>query len=199
MKPQRWRVTRTDRLCETRLFSLTRRRSAHPRLGEADFFVFEAPAWVNIIPLTADDRVIMVRQFRHGIDGYTLEVPGGMVDPSDRSPRQAARREMVEETGYDSRRIMQLGRVHPNPAIQDNYCYSFLAEQAERVGEPNLDATEETEVVEVALADVPRLIATGRITHSLVISAFALMELRNGRPPRGRNPRPRQPRSGARP
>ncbi len=128
--------------------------------------------WVNIIPVTADDRVVLIRQYRHGTNDMTLEIPGGMVDREDSSALHAARREMQEETGYDSEDIIPLGAVHPNPAIQGNRCHSFLARNVEKCFEPNFDTTEETEVVLVPLAHIPDLIRRGHITHALVVVAF---------------------------
>ncbi len=133
---------------------------------------------MNIVPLTPDDQVVMVRQFRHGVRDYTLEVPGGMVDPEDASPLVAARREMVEESGFDSDRVEPLGVVHPNPAIQNNRCHTFVAYDVVRRHVPVFDSTEETEVVLVPLASVPDLIRSGRITHALVITAFHWLALR---------------------
>jgi ADP-ribose pyrophosphatase len=177
----------TERVYSTPIFDIHRRKSAHPRRGERNFFVLEAPGWVNIIPLTRSRDVIFVRQFRHGVSAFTLEIPGGMIDPEDPTPAYAAAREMREECGYDSDDIVALGRVHPNPAIQPNFCYSFLARNVHKVGEPRhiQDSSEETEVVTVPLKDVPTLIATGKITHALVIAAFSFFHVYNP-PPRSR-------------
>ena len=182
VKPRRWKVRETEVVYSTPIFDLHRRRAAHPHRGERDFYVLDAPHWVNIIPLTGEGEVVMVKQFRHGIRGFTLEIPGGMVDPEDESPRHAARREMVEETGYDSRRIAFIGRVHPNPAIEANYCYTVLARGVRQVGKPHHDGAEETDVVMVPLGEIPRLIASEKITHALVIAAFSFFHLYN--PPR---------------
>ncbi len=186
-KVRRWDTLKSERVYSTPIFDLHRHQRTHPRRGEHDFFVLEAPAWVNIIPLTAAGEVVMVRQFRHGVGDFTLEIPGGMVDPQDPSPLVAARREMREESGYDSEEIVELGRVHPNPAIQPNFCYSFLARNVRRVVRPRLDSSEETEVVTVPLGDVKRLIASGAITHALVITAFSFFHVYNP-PRRGRRP-----------
>ena len=120
----------------------------------------------------------MVRQFRHGLRAYTLEVPGGMIDADDPSPLVAARREMVEESGYESDRVEPLGVVHPNPAIQTNRCHSFVAYEVERRHVPRFDSTEETEVVLVPLTRIPELMRSGEITHALVIVAFQWLALR---------------------
>jgi len=172
------------RVYKTPIFDLHRHQRTHPERPPHDFFVLDVPDWVNIVPLTSKDEVIMVRQFRHGIEGFTLEIPGGMIDPDDRHPRAAARREMVEETGYDSDKITPLGRVHPNPAIQGNYCHSFLARDVYQTAKPNLDSNEETQVVNVPLEKIGGLIASGKITHALVIVAFSFLEVCG--PPRER-------------
>ncbi len=181
MKARRWRTLDSERVFETPIFDLHRRRSAHPRRGERDFFVIDPADWVNIIPLTPKQEVIMVRQFRHGIGAFTLEIPGGMIDPDDPSPGAAGRREMIEECGYDSEDIVALGRVHPNPAIQPNFCYSFLARNVRKISvtHGNPDSSEETEVVVVPRESIRSLIASGKITHALVIAAFSFLDVYN--------------------
>ncbi len=182
MKPRRWSIIETEVVYRTPIFDLHRRHSGHPHRGRRDFYVLDAPHWVNIIPLTPDGKVVMVKQFRHGIRGFTLEIPGGMVDPEDETPRHAARREMVEETGYDSKRIAYIGRVHPNPAIEANYCYTYLARDVRVVGKPELNGSEETDVTLVPMRTIPKLIASEKITHALVIAAFSFFHVYN--PPR---------------
>ncbi|MCX7982615.1 MAG: NUDIX hydrolase [Syntrophales bacterium] len=155
-----------------RIFSLRRDRVRSPRTnGVYDFFTLETPAWVNIIPITKDGQVVMVRQWRHGIREMTLEIPGGMVE-GDADPREAAVRELREETGYESTDIISLGFVHPNPAIQNNACHTFLALDCELVGPPHQDEKEDIAVELVPLKDIPRLIFEGVISHALVICAF---------------------------
>ena len=192
MKARKWRTLATERVYATPIFDLHKRRSVHARRGERDFYVIDPTDWVNIIPLTAQREVILVRQFRHGIGAFTLEIPGGMIDPEDKSPAAAGRREMQEECGYDSDDIVPLGRVHPNPAIQPNFCYSFLARNVKQVLAPhsNPAGSEETEVVTVPLKSIKELIASGKITHALVIAAFSFFDVYNP-PPRSTKRRPR--------
>lgn len=181
MKARKWRTIGNERVFSTPIFDLHKRRSAHPKRGEKDFFIIDPTDWVNIIPLTPRRDVVMVRQFRHGISAFTVEVPGGMVDGPDETPSAAGRREMREESGYDSDDIIALGRVHPNPAIQPNFCYSFLARNVKLIAAPrhNPDGSEETEVVLVPLKEIKGMIATGKITHALTIAAFAFLDLYN--------------------
>ena len=174
-----WQRLAGDIVYECRIFSLRRDRSRFSRdEAEHEFHVLEMPDWVNIVPLTADQQVVMVRQFRHGIGGYTLEIPGGMLDAGDESPARAARREMIEESGFDSERIEPLGVIHPNPAIQANRCHTFVAYDVTVQHVPAFDSTEETEVVLVPLVEIPELIRDGRITHALVVVAFHWLALR---------------------
>ncbi len=176
VKVGKWDILKDDRLVTTPIFGLSRHRSRHASRGTRDFYVLDAPTWVNVIPLTADGRIVFIRQWRHGISDLTLEIPGGMVEPGE-SPKAAARREMREECGHDSKRIVALGRVHPNPAIQPNWCYTFLALDARAAGALEPEPDEEIEVVMVAEKQVGNLIATGKITHALVIAGFAFFEL----------------------
>jgi 8-oxo-dGTP pyrophosphatase MutT (NUDIX family) len=182
MKPRKWKTLGSDVAYSTPIFDLHRRHSAHPRRGERDFFILDAPNWVNIIPLAKNGDVVMIRQWRHGISEFTLEVPGGMVDPEDASPMHAARREMVEETGFDSEAIIELGKVHPNPAIQGNICFSFLANKVRQIDRVVSLGDEETEVVMVPMREIPKLISSAKIMHALTIAAFSFLHLYNPPP-----------------
>jgi 8-oxo-dGTP pyrophosphatase MutT (NUDIX family) len=186
MKPRKWRTLKSDIAYRTPIFDLHRRRSTHSRRGERDFFILDAPNWVNIIPIANNGEVVMIRQWRHGISGFTLEVPGGMVDPEDRSPMHAARREMIEETGFDSDTIVELGKVHPNPAIQANICFSFLADNVRQVERVVAIGDEETEVVLVPMREIRGLIASGKVMHALTIAAFSFLHVYNPPPKRRR-------------
>ncbi|HQI81477.1 MAG TPA: NUDIX hydrolase [Deltaproteobacteria bacterium] len=138
-----------------------------------DFTVFEFEDWVNIIPLTEDGRIVTIRQYRHGVRRDTLEIPGGLISPDDSSPMEAALREMTEETGYVSTDVVHIGTVEPNPAIQTNRCYTFLALNCTPASSQNLDPTESIRVELVPKEEVYRLIREQEITHGLVVAAFA--------------------------
>jgi len=171
-----WPLLAKRTITENRIFRLTGRDSVSPRTGaQHEFYVLECPDWVNIVPLTEDGEVVLVRQYRHGTGDFTLEIPGGMVDPGDRDPAEAAAREMLEETGYRAGQVEHLGSISPNPAIQVNQCHSYLATGLERVAEPLLDGAEDLEVLSVPLARIPAMIAGGEINHALVVVAFTYM------------------------
>ena len=174
----RWQRLGSETIAKNRIFEVRKDTSRSPRTGQKhDFFVLESGDWVNIIPLTAAGEVVLIRQFRHGVEDFTLEIPGGMLDPEDASAGEGARREMREETGYDSLRVEPLGVAHPNPAIQGNRCHMFVAHDCTLQGDTQFDTTEETEVLLAPLTAVPELTRTGKISHALVLCAFHYLQL----------------------
>lgn len=170
--PEAWRRVRSERVADCRVFRVRRDASINPRdQSEHDFYCLEAPDWTNIIPLTNAGEVVMIEQYRHGAGCVTLEIPGGMIDEGE-TPRAAAARELLEETGYQAPEIIALGKARPNPAIQENWIHLFLAPAVSYRHAPQFDGTEHTVVRLVPLKDVPALIGDGTINHALVIVAF---------------------------
>jgi ADP-ribose pyrophosphatase len=175
MPDRSWTLLGSMEVLDARIFRLRHDRYRFEPSGrEQDFVVLHTPSWVNVIPITADGQVVFIRQFRHGIRQVVVEVPGGVMDPGE-SPEAAAARELREETGYTPGRLRLLGRVLTNPAIQDNYCYLFAAENCQPTGETEPDPFEHIEVFHRPLSEVPGMIADGTIAHSMTIAAFALL------------------------
>lgn len=169
-----WRITESKLLVRTPVFSLRqdRKRRISEDARSHDFYVLDAVDWVNVVPVTETGDIVFIELYRHGIEASSLEIPGGMIDPEDRDPAAAAAREMREETGYEAERLVPLGVVHPNPAIQGNRCHTFLAENAKLVGDLRPDETEDIRVVLHPVLEVPRLLREGRITHALVVAGL---------------------------
>ncbi len=168
-----WPVVRSEALGDFRVFRVRKDVALSPVKGtEHAFYVLEGADWVNVVALTEGGEMLFVRQWRHGTREETLEIPGGCVDPGDASPLAAARRELLEETGHVSEDWAELGWVHPNPAIQSNRCFTFLARRCRKVAEPSPDGTEDLRVETRPEADVPALVRGGAIRHALVLAAL---------------------------
>ncbi len=151
------------------------RTSADGRRGE--FVLLDAPDWVTVVPVLdapgSPPAFLMVRQFRHGAAMITTEFPAGLVEPGE-DPRQAAQRELLEETGQRAGRLTPLGKVQPNPAFMGNWCHLFLAEDLARVHGGQLDELEALQAVTVPAVEVERLAGTGEYINSLVLVALSL-------------------------
>jgi ADP-ribose pyrophosphatase len=167
-----WKCIRSKANESFRIFSIRTDTTLSPRTGrEHDFYIIESNDWINIIPITEDHQVVMVRQYRHGSKTVTLEIPGGLVDSGD-TPEQAAIRELLEETGYQASEWKKIGEVNPNPAIFNNRCHTYVAKGLRKVSDPTPDQTEDLEVVLAPLSKIPELIRKGTIDHAMVITAF---------------------------
>ncbi len=172
MTPRPW--PRRDRrsIADMKIFELTRWTARSPRTGQdRDVALIETCDWVNVVALTSSGEVVLVEQYRHGIDAVTLEIPGGLIDPGE-SPADAARRELLEETGYTGMDPLPIGVVQPNPAFLNNECYTFFIEDCHCTHDLDLDEGEDIAVRTIPLARIPSVIAEGKISHALVICGF---------------------------
>ncbi len=172
-----WKRNESKRIADCRVFTVREDFCENDNgTKKSSFFVIENPDWVNIIALTKDNEVVLIEQFRHGIGQTTLEIPGGMVDEGEEL-EIAARRELVEETGFSSDKWILLGKSRPNPAIQNNWIYHFAALNAEKTHNTTFDEHESVKSELVSLKEIPSLIMNEAITHSLVVAAFYLFYL----------------------
>jgi 8-oxo-dGTP pyrophosphatase MutT (NUDIX family) len=110
------------------------------------YHVLEYPAWVNVVALTAEGEIVLVRQYRHGARTVMTELPSGNVEAGE-SPEAAARRELEEETGLSAGTMVPVGTAYANPASHDNRVHSFLALELAEAGGRRHDPGEEIEVV----------------------------------------------------
>jgi 8-oxo-dGTP pyrophosphatase MutT (NUDIX family) len=142
-------------------------------------YVIETGNWVNVIAITKNREVVLVKQYRHGVGKEMLEIPAGIMDDDDESPFQTAQRELLEETGYTGKKFIEVGKAYPNPATHNNLTYSFLALDVEKVGQQNLDETEEIEISLVPFDELVSMAKNGGLPQALHISAlfFALVYL----------------------
>lgn len=167
-----WKRKSARKLTDCRVFSVSESTSVCPRTSdEHSFFFIDTADWVNIVPITANNEVVFIRQFRHGSEEITLEIPGGMVDPGE-DPSVAAVRECMEESGFHAAEVESLGVLNPNPALFQNKLHTYLATGCEKRGEIANTSTEHTEVELVPMAELPHLLQRGAIDHALVVATL---------------------------
>ncbi len=168
-----WLQLSDSLLHKARVFELrARRMRTQDGTHEDDYFYIKSFDWSNIIPLTDDRQVVLISQFRQGIQDVSIEIPGGLFNEGEIDGVAAAARELEEETGYRAREIKTLGPIHPNPAIQDNRAHLFLATGVTPTGKLGLDEGERINTHLAPLDHIPKMILEGEITHSIVICAF---------------------------
>ena len=173
-----WPDLGTQSLGDFRIFQLRSVRRRSPRNGvERDFYVMDCSDWVNVIAITAENELILVEQFRHGVAAVELEVPGGIMDPGEIDSVAAGLRELREETGYAGDGAIEIGCVLPNSAIQSNRCRTVLVRNCRRVGELELDDSEDIAVRLFPISEISALVTGGRVRHSLAVAALYHYEL----------------------
>ncbi|MGB0453931.1 MAG: NUDIX hydrolase [Bacteriovoracaceae bacterium] len=146
-------------------------RESYKTKKTGNFDLLECPDWVNVVAITKDQEVILVKQYRHGIDDMTLEVPAGTIEKNE-EPLVAAKRELEEETGFVSENWTYMGKVTPNPAFISNFCHFYVALDCEKKSEQNLDPFEEIEILLRPKADIEQMLSSEEIHHALCVCAF---------------------------
>ena len=172
----KWKLNTETMVFKSYPFQIVEKVYEKPRDGgKFNAYVIEAPTWANIIGRSSNNKILLIRQFRFGTDEIELEIPGGMIEPGE-SPLDGAQRELEEETGFISTHWKQIGVVDANPAIQNNRCFTFLADQIEPKGKVNFDPDEDIEFELATLDEVRAYVAGGQITNTFIIAAMYWLE-----------------------
>ena len=145
----------------------------------SEYYVLEYPNWVNVVAITEDDKVIMVRQYRHSGDIVSIEIPGGVID-GDEQPLAAAKRELLEETGYLFEDFELVSTIYPNPATSNNVTYCYLARGGKKVQEQDLDEHEDIDIEFYAIEEVKEMLLKNEIPQALHVTGLLYAFLKMG-------------------
>ena len=175
-----WEIRATEEIYSNGYFRLRRDECFLTRapLVSANLYVLEMPDIVSVVPVTPDGKLVLVEQYRHGVDRWLLECPGGALSADDPRPLDTARRELREETGFEAEEFVSLGAHYPNPSGQTNRIHTFLAKGCVRVAEPDLERFEHLRVRLVdrqelmSLAQAGAAIQTGTLASVLLATAL---------------------------
>lgn len=167
-----WPLLAEKDVLKTPVFTVRDNILRSPKDGaEKTFTVLEVPDWVQVLPITDSGQAVLVKQYRFGSREFSLELPGGVVE-KDQTPLEAARRELMEETGYQAERLIQMAAFKPNPAVQNNIAHFFVAEGARLAGPTNFDENEDLELVEIPLDELRGLVKSGKIDHAIMVAGI---------------------------
>ena len=136
-----------------------------------DATIFEFRSWANVVALTPNNEVVLIKQYRHGVQEVLWEIPGGVVEDEE-DPLDGVKRELLEETGYTVSKVIQVAKLYPNPALQINSIYCFLAFGAQSTGTQNLDDGEDIEVHLVPLDKLIEMAMHGQFLHALNVAVL---------------------------
>ena len=172
MSVQKWRVTDSKYLIQDRWLNLRVDTCHNSSVEIAPYYVFEYSPWVTVVPVTTNNELVLIRQYRHGTGTIEIELPGGGVEPGDPSISDAACRELIEETGYVGDNFIEIAKVSPNTSSHNNYSHVVLARDVSLQTSQALDSTEEIEVFTLPIREVPDYIAQGVFRQAMHVAAL---------------------------
>lgn len=141
------------------------------------YFVIEVPSWTNMVVITKEERIVLVRQYRQALGTTTLELPGGILEIGE-APKSSAIREMQEETGYVSEEVEFIMQISPNPALMNNTAYFFLAKNAEKLTHTSFDPYEDIVIETYSKEELKQLLMNGKLQHGVQQGAIYQAMLR---------------------
>jgi 8-oxo-dGTP pyrophosphatase MutT (NUDIX family) len=168
-----WEVIRSEEGPNLVLFQTRYDWVKNPRNAKSmKAVILESSDWVNVVAVTPEKKVVVVRQYRFGVGKTTMEIPAGIIDVGE-TPEQAVIRELKEETGYISVNWKYLGWVETNPAFLNNLCHQYLALDVVKTSSPELDDGEEISVTELSMEEIRYEIEQGSMRNSLSVLALS--------------------------
>lgn len=171
-----WELNSNKRVFSCPPFNIVAKEYRNPKRNqEFTAYVIDAPRWANVIAMTEDKEIVLIRQYRFGTDKFEMEIPGGVIETGE-DPLEGIKRELEEETGFTANDWKLIGTVDANPAIQNNRCFTFLAQEIKADGTINFDPEEEIEYELAPLSKVREYISGGIITNTFIIAAFYWLE-----------------------
>ncbi len=170
----KWRIKSRKNVFSRKIFTIDDLECYHDKKNENHTFtIIRTPVWINVVAVTSDKRIILVKQHRLGTDEITYETPAGIAE-SNEDPIESAKRELLEETGCIPKKIVLMKKLKANPAIMDTDIYFYFAEGCEFHNEQSLDEAEDIEVELFSIEEIVKMIDDGRIDHSIIITAILL-------------------------
>jgi len=169
----KWKILSSEYLFRDLWFTVRKDKCETPGGKIVDpYYVFEFPTWVTALAISEDNKVIMVRQYRHAIEDICLELPGGCVDNTDKTLQDSVARELLEETGYSFSNYSYLGKISPNPSTNNNWMHMFLATGGIKIKEQELDQNEEIDVELYSMDELKDLLRKNKIVQAMHVTCI---------------------------
>ena len=173
--PSLWDLKNESLHSDCRIFEVYKRKFRRDSDGvEGEFFVLDTNDWVNVLAITPEQKLVLVRQFRYGTREFSLEPPGGVIEKGE-DPIVAGLRELEEETGYVGTNAQLIGSARPNAAILSNKCFFVLVREARKTANLDFDEHEELVTELHSIQNLRNLVKNGEISHSIGLNAIFML------------------------